>query len=416
MANTITVGRMTFTSPASISFTSVQDGSRNSMDRNVSMSGQFVADTVSAAKVLRDELISMGNSNLILPFTYEGDDTFKGYAKISGVSVDSSKLGSGLFSYSFSLEIKGRESEMLFESNMSGALLTNSHSITSTTYAPWHALPVNAYNYNHEEAPVDVTRATENGNVAFYYDTNLRSKAAQWIVAPADYYKGGCKITIGNTLMTGYLNQNSPTGVTISNGIIRLTSGSTTDESRFTTEFYDNGTWTSDKEIAISYGSSRTEWKLWNTVQILRNEPHECVVRFTTYSDDNGDGRLTVDVSIKRGAHHASIVASQGATSDRSATGRINLEVKENGGTFSDDTGYMIEGSADSSGQKFIVGSPQGYTAVTSNKLIHLSTSQFKAFVGYEYNASSPQDIDSADAVRDQYLQSLYENVRLVRA
>jgi hypothetical protein len=76
----------------------------------------------------------------------------------------------------------------------------------------------------------------------------------------------------------------------------------------------------------------------------------------------------------------------------------------------------MIEGSADSSGQKFIVGSPQGYTAVTSNKLIHLSTSQFKAFVGYEYNASSPQDIDSADAVRDQYLQSLYENVRLVRA
>jgi hypothetical protein len=105
-----------------------------------------------------------------------------------------------------------------------------------------------------------------------------------------------------------------------------------------------------------------------------------------------------------------------GPTADRSATSRINLQVTENGGTFSDSTGYMIEGSADAAGQKFMIGSPQGYTADTTNKLIHLSTSQFKTFVGYEYNSVSPNAIDSADAVRDQYLQSLYENVRLVRA
>ncbi len=93
---------------------------------------------------------------------------------------------------------------MLFESNMSGALLTNSHSITSTTYAPWHALPVNAFNYNQAQAPVDGVRATENGNVAFFYDTNLRSSAAQWLVEPADYYKGASKIIIDNTTMSGY--------------------------------------------------------------------------------------------------------------------------------------------------------------------------------------------------------------------
>lgn len=407
---------MTFTSPASINFTSIQDGSRNSMDRTVSMSGQFVASTVAAAKTLRDELISMGNSNLVMPFTYEGDDTFKGYAKISGVSVDSSKLGTGLFSYSFSLDIKGRVSEMLFESNMSGAILTNSHSVTSTTYAPWHALPVNAYNYYHAEAPVDAIRATENGNVAFFYDTNLRSSAAQWLVEPADYYKGASKIIIDNTTMSGYQAPNSPTAVTLTNGIIKLTSGSTTDESRFTLSIYDNGSYVSSREISLNYGASNDEWKLWKTVQILRNEPHECVVRFATYSDDNGDGRLTVDVSLKRGAHHVSIVSSMGPTADRAASSRINLQVTENGGTFSDDTGYMIEGSADTAGQKFMIGSPQGYTADTTNKLIHLSTSQFKTFAGYVLNAGSPATIDSADAVRDQYLQSLYENVRLVRA
>ena len=418
MANTITVGRMTFTSPESIDFSSVQSGSRNSMDRIVSLKGKFVADTVAAAKVLRDELISMGNSALIVPFTYTGDDKFEGYAELNNVRVNSSKLATGLFEYAFSLDIKGRVSEMMFESNMSGSLLTNSHSVTTgtTTYAPWHALPTGAYNYNHEKAPTDAIRASENGNIAFFYDPDLRDASAQWVVNPADYYKGAAKILINNTTMTGYLSDNDPTGLTLSNGIIKLTSGSTTNQTRFTLSFYDNGSWVSDRTIAITSGSSGTEWKLWQTAQIIRNEPHECVVRFTTYSDTNGDGRLTVDATVKRGAHHIGININQGPTADRAAASRVNVDVVTNGGTFSNATGYMVESSADSYGQKFLFGSPQGYTADTSNKLIHLTNGEFKTFVGYVYNASNPASIDTAAAVRDQYLESMYENVRLVRA
>ena len=80
---------MTFTSPESIDFSSVQTGRRNSLDREASLSGQFVADSVAAAKVLRDELISMGNSSLLLPFTYTGDDKFEGYCELDGVIVTS---------------------------------------------------------------------------------------------------------------------------------------------------------------------------------------------------------------------------------------------------------------------------------------------------------------------------------------
>ena len=418
MANTVTVGRMTFTSPRSINISSVQDGSRNSVDRTINMSGTFVVDTVDAGKRLRDELISMGNSNLVFPFTWTGDELIEGYCKLGSVSVDNERLATGLFKYSVILEVKGRTSEMIFESNMTGSLLTNSHSITSTTYAPMHALPVNAYNYYHAEAPVDGIRASSEGNVAIYYDDNLRSSAAQWIVNPADYYKGAARIVIDNTTMTGYLAKNYPTGVTISNGIIRLTSGNQNNESRFTIEFYDNGVWGSSREISFNTGSSKTEWNVWKTVQILRNEPQECVVRFTTYSDSNGDGRLVVDATIKRGAHHISLVANQGPTSDRAANSRINLQVTSNHDTFTDDTGYMIEDTADSDGQKFIVGSPQGYTAdVTDGEdLIYISNNQFKTFVGYVYNAGAPATIDTADAVRNQYLEGIYENVRLVRA
>ncbi len=409
---------MTFTSPESIDFSSVQTGRRNSLDREASLSGQFVADSVAAAKVLRDELISMGNSSLLLPFTYTGDDKFEGYCELDGVNVNSSKLATGLFEYSFTLIIKGRVSEMLFESNMSGSLLTNSHSVTTgtTVFAPWHAVPVNSFNYNHEKAPTDAIRATSEGNVVFFYDPDLRDAAAQWLVNPADYYKGACRVIINNTTRTGYLSENTPTGVTLSNGIIQLTSGANTDQSRFTIKFYDNGSFVSERTIAITSGSSGTEYKLWQTAQIIRNEPHECVVRFATYSDTNGDGRLIVDATVKRGAHHIGLNISQGPTADRAANSRVNLDVVSGGGTFTTGTGYIVENAIDNAGQKFLMGSPQGFTADTSNKLIHLTNPQFKTFIGYVYNASNPASIDTADAVRDQYLESMFENVRLVRA
>ena len=418
MANTMTIGRVTFTSPRDIKESSVQSSNLNNLERSFSFNGSICEDTIAATKKLRDELISLGNSDLILPITYEGDTTLSGYGKITSMDVSPIKLATGYFSYSIGFEMKGRTSEMIFESNMSGALLTNSHSVTTgnTTYAPWHALPVNAFNYKNDSLPTPVTRASEDGNVALFYDSDLRSYGSNWIVEPADFYKGAAKITMDSTVKAGYLTSNTPTGVEISNGIIKITSGSTTDQSRFSLSFYDNGSWTSTREIEISSGSSQTEWNVWQTVQILRNEPQECVVRFVTYSDDTyKDGRLTVDVSVKRGAHHASLVISEAGTATRSADTRKNLRMVT-ANSMSAGTGYIIESSVDGSGQKFMLGSPQGFTAVASSRLIHLASSQVKTFVGYVYNAASPAAHNAGDVIRNQYLEGLYENIRLVRA
>lgn len=424
MANTMTIGRITFTSPASINEASVQTGQRNSLDRSFSFSGILCGTGtgsayVESSKKLRDELISMGNSDLLLPITYEGDTTMKGFGKISSMSVSPVKLATGYFSYEIGFDMKGRPSEMMFESNMSGALLTNSHSITtsSTTYGPFHAVPVNTFNYKHDSRPARGLRNTEDGNVSLFYSSTLRDNAANWICEPADFYKGASKITIDSTVKTGYLTRNLPTGVEISNGLVKITSGSTSDQSRFNLEFYDNGSYTSAREIAITLDSAGTEWNVWKTVQILRNEPQECVVRFTTYSEDSfGDGTLTVDVSLKRGAHHASLIISDEGTPDRAPTTRKNLQMITSNTMADTSNGYMIESSTDSSGQKFMIGSPQGYTADATNRQIHLGSSQFKTFVGYVYNATSPDTHNSADAVRDQYIEGLYENIRLVRA
>ena len=136
-----------------------------------------------------------------------------------------------------------------------------------------------------------------------FYANDLRDNAANWIVEPENFYKGASKVTIDSVVKTGYYKK--LTYKELSNGIVKVTSGSTTDQSRFTLSFYDNGTYGSSREIAISRGSAETEWNVWQTVQIMRNEPQEVAVRFTTYSEDSyGDGRLTVDVTEEEHIMH----------------------------------------------------------------------------------------------------------------
>lgn len=415
MANTFTIGRLSFTSPESLAESSIPANGKNSIERSIDIRGTLVADTLVIAKQIRDELISLSNSKLIVPFSYEGDTTYSGYCIVDSADVNTRKLvGRGLFRYNLSLLVKGRVGEVQFESNFTGGLLTNAHGITSTTYGPWHALPVSANSYTHAEAPTAVSRATSEGTVNIFYDSALRSNNANWYVNPSDYYKGAARITIDGVLRTGYLSNNEAKGVIISNGIIQITSGSVLNESRFSTKFYDNGEFVSEREWAISSGSSQDEWNVWQNVQILRNDAEEASVRFSTYSETAGDGKLTVDITLRRGAHHASIVATQGATANRTSNSRINLKLID-GSTVSANPSniILVEDTADSDGQKVFFSSPMGITLDESNKLVHIASSQFKCMVGYIYGSET---FDTYDKVWEQYLDSVYEQVRLVRS
>lgn len=412
MANTITIGRISFTSPRALAESSMPADGKNSLERNVAINGILHATTIAEAKYLRDELISMSNSNLIVPFTYEGDTTFEGYCQLDSADINTAQLfGKGLFRYSLNMLIKGRAGETSFESNMTGSMLTNAHSYSATN-GPIHFLPVNAYNYSHSEAPTSHVRATSGGNVYGFYDTNLRNANAKWLVNPSEYYKGAGRITIDSRVRTGYLTQNNPQSVVLDNGIIEITSGAVTDQSRFTLKFYDNGEFVSQREISISSGSSFTEWNVWKSVQILRNDAEEASVRFETYSETAGDGKLTVDVSVRRGMHHASFVATQSATSTRAAASRINSKLVT-ANTVTAGTYDITETASDNDGQKFFIYSPMGVTTSASNRNVHITSAQYKFMCGYEIGSNS---LDTGASVFDNYMNSVYEKVRLVRS
>tara|TARA_B100000902_G_C27310047_1_gene917835 strand:+ start:78 stop:1322 length:1245 start_codon:yes stop_codon:yes gene_type:complete len=414
MANTFTVGRLSFTSPRALAESSMPSDGKNSLERNISINGTLVADSLADAKNIRDELISLSNSNLIVPFTYEGDSTYGGYCQVDAADVNTQHLfGKGLFKYSLNLRIKGRAGETSFESNLTGGLLTNAHSYTSSnTYGPLHALPVNAYNYAHSQTPTAYSRSTKDGTVYLFSDQNLRSSEANWQVAPENYYKGGCKITIDNYVKNGYLTKDNPNAVVIDNGLVQVTSGSVTNQSRLNLKFYDNGEFVSAREVSFSMGSSLTEWNKWKSVQILRNDAEEASIRLVTYSETAGDGRLTVDLTIRRGMHHVSFVATQSGTANRSATSRINLRLQDINTVTTNSKGFT-ENSIDSDGQKFFVKSPQGITASASDRTMHIAAAQFKGILGYIYGSDA---FNGEDAIFEQYMESTYEQVRLVRS
>jgi hypothetical protein len=414
MANTFTIGRLSFTSPRALAESSMPADGKNSLERNISINGTLVADSLADAKNIRDELISLSNSNLIVPFTYEGDSTYGGYCQVDAADVNTQHLfGKGLFKYSLNLRIKGRAGETSFESNLTGSLLTNAHSYSSSnTYGPVHALPVNAYNYAHSQTPTTHSRATKDGTVYLFTDQNLRSSEANWQVAPENYYKGGCKVTINNYVKNGYLTQDNPNAVVIDNGLVQVTSGSVTNQSRLNLKFYDNGEFVSAREVSFSMGSSLTEWNNWKSVQILRNDAEEASIRLVTYSETAGDGRLTVDLTMRRGMHHVSFVATQSGTANRSATSRINVKLQDINTVSTNSQGFT-ENSVDSDGQKFFVKSPQGITASASDRTMHIASAQFKGILGYVYGSDA---FNGEDAIFEQYMESTYEQVRLVRS
>jgi hypothetical protein len=424
MANQVHIGRLSFTSPASLDF------SGGGGQRDLSLSGKLAETNIAEAKYIRDELIAMAQSMQYVPFRYDGDSSFDGFVYVTDSSVDIARYTLGGINYQISMEYMGKVGEIVKESVMTGKLIDNNHSITSTTNQ-FHVPPANHYNYFHESDPTNGTRLASDQTTTSSSDTvslqlktsnNLRQKNAQYHVNPADFYKGAVRIITDSKLRQGLNSPNTPAGAIIENGILKIVIGSSANQSRFTTSIWDATSFASEQEYAVHRGTPTsgqqlaTEYQGWKSIQILRNMPELCIIRCTSNFQSSGQDRLTMDISLRRGAHHASIIFNQSPK-----TSRLNLSVSSApGSSASSATGYIKAGANDSDGNKFIFGSPVTFTSDLTRGLIHPTTggTQFKTFVGYELAQTngSINSGDAADSVRDQYLDNVSEYCKIIKA
>ena len=185
-----------------------------------------------------------------------------------------------------------------------------------------------------------------------------------------------------------------------------------TAQSRFIVKSYDGTDYLSSTEFAISRGASATEWQGWRSVQILKNDPEICTVRLGSYYEaTTKDKRLTFDVSLRRGARHFSIVATQFSSA------QFNIRPTTTT-AYTDLTSFSRATNNDAAGNRIVLGSPQNFDVDTSNGGINstANTATLKAFLGYEFNGSSATGEDQAIKIRDQYLDNIFEVVRLVKS
>lgn len=418
MANTVTIGRLTFTSPGNLTYTG------GGSERNYTLAGVIVPTDsdgldLTEAKYIRDELISMANYDIVYPFTYAGDTTISAYVKVESADVTINRYAGAGIAYNVSLKFLGNPGEIRFESQFSGGILDNDHSITSTD-SQFFAPPVGAYSIHIPgvgtgNAPAQEDRIASYGDstatLKYFSNDNLRSSNIEFECNPEDYLKGACEISTNGKVRCGIYSPNTNVDQTvISNGLVKMALTNSNTESRFTTSLWDSDGWRSDKEFAISKGSSETEWDGWNTVQIIKNYPECATVRFTANSNTDGTGRLTFDVSLRRGSRFFSLIVHSYGTADRITIKRTTTEASTSA------TGYIVSTSDDSEGNYYVLGSPNTFTADTTDGGIYLTATQMKAFVGYALDGSSASGENTPDNIRDSYLDYVYEYVRSIKS
>ncbi len=424
MANQVHIGRLSLTSPAGL------DISGGGGDRQLRISGKLAETDLATAKYARDELISMAHSRAYVPFRYDGDSTLDGYVYVTDSSVDIARYTLGGINYQIQMEYLGKVGEVVKESVMTGKLIDNSHSVTSTTNQ-FHVPPANHYNYFHENDPTDGTRVAGDLTTTSTTDTltmrlktgnNLRGKNAQYHIDPSDFYKGAVRITTDSKIRCGNNSPNTPAGAILENGLLKISVGSTNNQSRITTRMWDTTSYGSEQEWAVHRGTPSsgsqlaTEYQGWKTIQILRNMPELGIIRLTSNYQTSGQDRLTMDIALRRGAHHASIIINQSPK-----TSRLNLSTSEApSSSAASGTGYIKAGAVDTDGNKWLLGCPQTFTTDAARGLIYPTTggTQLKVFIGYEYYQSggSVNGGDTGDSVRDQYLDNVSEYCKVVRA
>ena len=418
MANTVTIGRLTFTSPSNLAYNGGAKARNYTLSGTIAPTGVNGLD-VEEAKYIRDELVSMANYDIVYPFTYTGDTTISAYVKVENADVNIDRFFGAGMKYNVSLNFLGNPGEIRFESQFSGGILDNDHSITSTD-SQFFSPPVGAYSIHIPSVgtgnpPAQEDRiasyGTSTATLKYFSGDNIRTDNIEFECNPEDYLKGSCEISTNSKVRCGLYSPNTNVDQTvISNGLIKMELTNSNTQSRFTTSLWESDGWRSDKEFAVSKGSSETEWDGWNTVQIIKNYPECVTVRFTANSETDGTGRLTFDVSLRRGSRYFSLVINSYGTADRITIKRTTAEASTSA------TGYIVSSQNDSEGNYYLLGSPNTFTAHTGDGGIYLTATQMKAFVGYALNGSSSAGENTPDNVRDSYLDYIYEYVRSIKS
>lgn len=280
----------------------------------VQISGTIVAANVAELRARRQQLIGLLDNpdEEVVPITWASDPTYDGFYRILSASVEHiGPTDSPRARFAVAAERVGGYANPVFEVVATNVTRTNGHGATGAAvlYVPSTATyDIDGFSSIALQGP----RSTADGvtmQVLSTGDPNGRSY--RFNVAPADYYRATCTVEVEvDGVWQLLVGTQAPraTRFRISNGIVRLTSASSSTWAQF--EAWNGSAWISQGITLIDGFGTTYSLGRWTPgaggslidlpVTVLRNSPEAVVVRQSSYSDQ-------ITYSLLRGARHVTM-------------------------------------------------------------------------------------------------------------
>lgn len=360
----------------------------------------FASDSTSAtAQWLQGELRSM--VDVLVPVTFAADPAIDGFYYVRGVTVNvvGPPLLQGALQMSLELDRLGNEGRVAFQGRLSGALITNDFSISDAASEPFHAPPRGFDSYYPNL--FGISRTGSGGGIFLQRDA-VRTAFPTWSISAANYYNGAVTLSTGSPLRvrSGIWTPNTPTSWLIDNELVRV-SPNATNPGRLDIAQFDTGGlgWEVAKTWILS---DQAEVGQWRYMEIVRNDPEEVIIRLVRPVYGDGNAKRTLDISLRRGSRFASFYFTYSDFQFPLQTIKIRRETNEAG---TSGTGFVRATANDAGGNRYVVGSPNTFTADTTIGGLSIASTDHLAFwIGAEANGSSAVAGDQAVDLRNQYL------------
>lgn len=380
--------------------------------RQMLIKGFLKSDLIAKTIALRTEL--MEQQGQLIALTYSLDPTWNGFYILTDTRVESipvSYRGAGFYQFEALVLRIGSDSRTELQSLLSGAGVTNSHSLGGQL---WHATPPLALAYDAgTTTPTEHTRTSEDGAMGVYLGVSVNQDPT-WSISASNYYKAAVKVTTQSRVRSGLDTKSDPADWELQNGLIRIRPQTYQSVSNgfFDFQFYSGSVWSQAITFKIVF-SNTTDIPKWHYVSIIRNTPEMATVRIIRDAETSPPSayRHVLDFTLRRGAPFVSChYTFKSPTSALHAVARTTADAATAGTGHIRDNGVI-------DGHRWILGSPRGITNDLTNGKIILSVASttFPFFIGAALNDAASGSGSGPTDVTNQYIGWCSETVRAVR-
>lgn len=387
---TITVGGLAFRETLSASEASGK----------LALTGQESSPPQAVAAVHAVHLNVLGLQGTTVPIVPTDKTELTGYYTVTDGQSDLLNVAHDsvvVSSWQLGLTRLGTERDVEFESRI--PLVARSTELAGVSAVFWHAPPPAASSY-YTGATVPagtVTRQSAEGAVTVY--TGLPTVVApRWTCPAAGYMAGSARVLLDGIQRAG-LQTAASSSWEVSNGLVQVTGSGAS----LTVSAWSGTAWVSAKGYTPTVAGAA----LTGTpeVTLLRNDPEQVTIRL---SYPVAPGRVTVDLSLRRGSRFVTGVMKRQAAATLGVT-RTAAEAA------SAVTGGLRATTVDTDGNRFVMGSSRTLTTTTTTATIaKASVTSLDFFLGHEIGGS-PASGDAFANLLAQYLGHSGDRTRTVR-